>query len=133
MALTLDVTTELEHQIAREARRKGLDPKGFILGLLRDHLASEATPRSHRSESELLEEINQGFPAEHWERYRELAAKRRAETQTGEEHADLLSMIQIREEANVRRVECLAELAKRRNVPMSLLVEQMGIEPAVED
>jgi len=74
-----------------------------------------------------LEEINQGFPAEHWQRYRELAAKRRAETLTPEEHAELLDMIRVREEANVHRVECLAELAKRRQVPLRTLMDQMGI------
>jgi hypothetical protein len=132
MALTLDVTTELEHQILREARRKGLDAKGFILGLLRDYLASEASSRSQRGENELLEEINRGFPVEHWERYGELVEKLRGETLTSEEHAEMLSMIRIREEANVHRIQCLAELAKRRKVPMRVLMEQMGIEPAVD-
>ncbi len=39
MTLTLEVTTELEHKILREARRKGLDAKGFVLGLLVDYLS----------------------------------------------------------------------------------------------
>ncbi len=133
MTLTLDIAAELEHQIHREAQRKGLDAKGFVLGLLRDYLASKAPSSAERSESELLEEINQGFPAEHWERYRELAAKRRAEALTVEEHAEMLDMIQVREEANVHRVECLAELAKRRQVSLRVLMDQMGIEPAVDD
>jgi hypothetical protein len=132
MTLTLDVTSELEHQIHREAQRKGLDAKSFVLSLLRDYLASEASSTAQRSESELLEEINRGFPAEHWERYGELVAKRRAETLTAEEHAEMLSMIRLREEANVHRVECLAELAKRRQVPLRTLMEQMGIEPTID-
>lgn len=131
--MTLDITTELEHQIQREARRKGLDAKGFVLGLVRDYLASEAPVSAERSEDELLEEINRGFPAEHWQRYRELVAKHRAETLTAEEHAELLSMIQMREEANVHRVECLSELAERRQVPLRALMEQMGIEPKIDD
>ena len=49
-----------------------------------------------------------GVPAEHWERYGELDAKRRAETLPAEEHAEMLALIQIREEANVQRFECLA-------------------------
>ncbi len=133
MTLTLDITAELEHQIQREARRKGLDAKGFVLDLLRNYLASEASSSTQRSESELLEEINRGFPAEHWQRYSELAAERRAETLTAEEHAEMLSMIQLREEANVHRVECLAELAERRQVPLRVLMEQMGIEPKIDD
>ena len=133
MAMTLDITTELEHQILREARRKGLDAKGFVLGLLRDYLTSEASSSAGRNESELLEEINQGFPAEHWKRYGDLAVKRRAETLTAEEHAEMLAMIQVREEANVHRVECLAELAKLRQVSLKVLMDQMGIEPTIDD
>ncbi len=116
-----------------EARRKGLDAKGLVLGLLRDYLATRASSSADRSESELLEEINRGFPAEHWKRYDELVAARRAETLTAEEHAELLAMIQVRKEANVHRVECLAELAKRRQVPLRVLMDQMGIEPTVDD
>lgn len=132
MTLTLDVTAELEHQVVREARRKGLDPKGFILGLLRDYLASQAPSITQIDESELLEEINRGFPAEHWKRYEELVTKRRAETLTDDEHAEMLAMIQLREEANVHRVECLAELAKRRQVPLRELMDQMGIVPTID-
>jgi hypothetical protein len=101
MTLTLDIATELEHQVLREARRKGLDAKAF--------------------------------PTEHWVRYQELVAKRRAETLTTAEHAEMLAMIQVREEANVHRVECLAELAKRRQVPLRELMAQMGIEPTTDD
>ncbi len=133
MTLNLDVSTELEHQILLEARRKGLDPNGFVLGLLREYLASPAVSTAQQSESELLEEINRGFPAGHWRRYGELVKKRRAETLTAEEHAEMLAMIQVREQANVHRVECLAELAKRRQVPLRVLMEQMGIEPQVDD
>ncbi len=131
--MTLDITAELEHQILREARRKGLDAKGFVLDLLRDYLTAEASSHAVRNESELLEEINQGFPAEHWERYGELVAKRRAETLTAEEHAEMLAMIEVREEGNVHRVECLAELAKLRQVSLRLLMDQMGIEPTIDD
>ncbi len=45
----------------------------------------------------------------------------------------MLAMIRTREEANVYRVECLAELAKRRQVPLRMLMEQMGIEPTIDD
>ncbi len=91
MTLTLDVTTEVESQLLRAARLKGLDAKSFVLALLRDYLISQATSIAERSESGLLEEINQGFPAEHWQRHEELAAKHRAETLTAEEHTEMLA------------------------------------------
>ncbi len=133
MALTLDIATDLEHQIHREARRKGLDTKGFVLSLVKDYLASETASTADRSESELLEEINRGFPREHWKRYGELDVKRQSESLTAEEHAELLALIQVREEANVHRIECLVELAKRRQVPLRALMDQMGIQPTIDD
>ncbi len=129
MTLTLDIATDLEHEILQEARRRGLDAKSFVLDLLRESLASKKSPQSTRSESELLEEINRGFPSEVWGRYRELVAKREAETLSTEEHADLIDMIDRVELANAHRIECLAELATRRQVPLRVLMAEMGIQP----
>jgi hypothetical protein len=80
-----------------------------------------------RSESDLLEEINQGFPEEIWRRYRELVAKREDDTLSAEEHTELLAMIDRVEIANSHRIECLAELANRRQVPLRALMAEMGI------
>ncbi len=132
MTLTLDIATELEHQILQEAGRKGLDAKSFVLGLLRDSLASMASSGNARSESDLLEEINQGFPEEIWRRYRELVAKRQDETLSAEEHTELIAMIDRVEIANARRIECLAELANRRQVPLRELMAEMGIQPTAD-
>ncbi len=132
MTLTLDIATELEHQILQEAGRKGLDAKSFVLGLLRESLASMASSGNARSESDLLEEINQGFPEEIWRRYRELVAKRQDETLSAEEHTELIAMIDRVEIANARRIECLAELANRRQVPLRELMAEMGIQPTAD-
>ncbi len=132
MTLTLDIATELEHQILQEAGRKGRDAKSFVLGLLRESLASMASSGNARSESDLLEEINQGFPEEIWRRYRELVAKRQDETLSAEEHTELIAMIDRVEIANARRIECLAELANRRQVPLRELMAEMGIQPTAD-
>ncbi len=130
MTLTLDITTDLEHQILQEARRKGLDAKSFVLDLLRETLSAQVSSVRAQRESDLLEEVNRGFSAELWERYRELVAKRQAETLSGEEHAELITLIDRVELANARRIECLAELATLRQVPLRELMAKMGIEPA---
>lgn len=132
MTLTLDIATDLEHQILQEAQRRGLDAKSFVLDLLRETLASRATSQGTLRESELLEEINRGFPEEVWARYKELIAKRQAETLSAEEHSELIGLIDRIEVANAHRIECLAELATRRQVPLRKLMVEMGIEPSVD-
>lgn len=132
MALTLDIAADLERQILRQARRRGVDAKSFALALLRESLASAASQEGKSSESELLEEINRGFPADVWARYRELVAKRQAEDLEAEEHAELISLIDRIEVANAYRVECLAELANLRQVPLRALMAEMGIQPTTD-
>ncbi len=129
MTLTLDIAADLERQLLRQAHRRGVDAKSFALALLRESLASTTSPVGTRSESELLEEINRGFPADVWARYRELVAKRQAETLDAEEHAELIALIDRIEVANAHRIECLAELANRRQVPLRELMAEMGILP----
>lgn len=132
MTITLDLATDLEHQILQEAHRRGLDAKSFVLDLLRESLATKASSESARTESELLEEINRGFPTEVWTRYRELVAKRQDETLTDEEQAELIALIDRIEIANAHRIECLAELATRRQVSLRALMAEMGIQPAID-
>jgi hypothetical protein len=132
MTLTLDIASELEHQILQEARRKGLDTKSFVLHLLREAMASKVSSVAAQRESELLLEINRGFPPEVWKRYRELVAKREDETLSVEEHAELIALIDQVELANARRIECLAELANLRQVPLRELMTKMGIQPTAD-
>ena len=132
MTLTLDIASDLEHQILQEASRRGLDATSFVLDLLRESMASKASSGSDLSDTELLEEINRGFPAEVWARYRELVAKRQDETLNAEEHTELIILIDRIEIANAHRIECLAELATRRQVPLRTLMAEMGIQPAAD-
>lgn len=133
MTLTLNLATDLEHQLLQEAHRRGLEPQSFILKVLRERLlAVGPLVWSNSSEKDLLEEINQGFPAAVWGRYRELLAKLEGETLGEEEHQELLGLIDQIEIANAHRIECLAELANRRRVPLETLMAELGIQPAVD-
>lgn len=89
--------------------------------------------RSARSlpkvEAQLLKKINQGLPLEIQKRFRELNAKRKAETLTPEEHQELLRLIDQIESANVKRVKYLAELAGIRGVTLTALMEDLDIRP----
>lgn len=133
MTLTLELAPDLQVRLLREADRQGLDAKRFVLGLIQRQLAGDEAPLSPESQtdSELLEAISRGLPAEGWERYHDLIAKRRAETLTPAEYAELIATTESIEEANVQRVACLAELADRRRISIDQLMDDLGIRPAI--
>ncbi len=131
MVLTLEVQPELEDELRHAAGLSGLDTSSFVLNLLREHLRRGQNAPEDMSEKELLAEINRGLSAAEWERYKKLIDRRRAETLTSEEHAELIATTDRLEEANVLRVQCLAELARRRRVTISELMDELGIKPEV--
>jgi hypothetical protein len=75
-----------------------------------------------------LQEINVGLPGETWQRYRELIQRRRGETLTASEQAELISISDQIEELDARRAERLVELARTRNTSLAALMEQLGIK-----
>ncbi len=64
-----------------------------------------------------------------WQEYQDLIAKRRAQTLTPEEHARLIALSDTIEEAHVERMMSVAELARRRQLPLTTLMKQLGIKP----
>ncbi len=130
-AVTLDITPELESRLYREAAREGLDTQGYILSTLREHLARVRRPTEARlpaDEAALLQEINRGLPTETWQHYGELKEKRRAETLTPEERAELIALSDQIEAMNVRRMESVIELARLRRMPVEALMDDLGIK-----
>ena len=77
----------------------------------------------------MLQKINQGLPEATWQEYQFLIAKRRAESLTPEEHTRLIALSDTIEEAHVERMTLLAELARRRQTPLKMLMGQLGIKP----
>lgn len=80
------------------------------------------------TESTLLQQVNLGLSQEEWGHYRELIAKRRAETLTHDEQEELIALSDRIEEANARRMESLVKLARLRETPLEVLMEQLGIK-----
>ena len=135
-AVTLEITPDLESQLRREAAREGLDTQGYILSTLRERLAGvrrATAPRLTADEAALLREINRGLPTETWQHYGELKAKRRAETLTPAEHAELIALSDQIEEMNVRRMESVIELARLRQTSVDALMDDLGIKSPLYD
>jgi hypothetical protein len=131
MALTLEITPDLESALRREAARQGLDTQGYVLDALRERLATAreiAAPRLPAEEAELLQEINRGLPSETWRRYAALKDQRRAGTLTPQEQTELIAFSDQIEAMNVRRMECVVQLARQRRTSVDALMDDLGIK-----
>ena len=81
-----------------------------------------------RAESDLLRRVNQGLPEEAQTLYRALNRKRRDKGLTASESQQLLTLTEELERLNSQRMMALAELSKLRQTPLTVLMEQLGLE-----
>jgi hypothetical protein len=65
-------------------------------------------------------------------RFRDLVAKREAETITPEELAELIDLTDQREADQARRIAALGALAKLRGVAITDLMATLGIAPSAD-
>jgi hypothetical protein len=79
------------------------------------------------TETDLLQQINQGLPLTIHPRYEELNAKLHVETITPAEHEELLQLSDELEQADAERLRHLIALAQLRQVPIDTLMDQLGI------
>jgi hypothetical protein len=94
---------------------------------LKPRVPHSPVPHLSQEEAQLLQQINLGFSPEFWERYHELVARLRNETLTPDEQTELIAMSDQIEEANVRRMEHVAELARLRKKSLVAVMEELGI------
>jgi antitoxin component of RelBE/YafQ-DinJ toxin-antitoxin module len=131
MTIQLSVTSELERQLRKVADQMGLTPDTYIMRLLQKDLQTRAAPaRLSPEESKLLKQINASLSAIEWERYRILLEKRDNEILTASEQTELIALSDQIEEANARRMEAVAELARVRKTTVPSLVENLGLSSA---
>jgi hypothetical protein len=135
MTITLEVASELENQIKQAAAKVGLSPDAYIL----ESVTQRLQPTQRRSspvkclsqqEATLLQTINESLAQMDWPRYRKLIAKRQAETLTPSEQTELIALSDYLEEANVKRIESLAQLAALRKTTVPALMQALGLKPA---
>jgi hypothetical protein len=134
MTITLEIAPELERQIRQEAARVDLAPEAYIVEAVQERLTRTRPRRRHAQrlsseEVRLLSKINLGLSPNEWERYHALVARRKAETLTSDEQTELIALSDRLEEANARRIESLAELARVRNTSLEALIRELGLTP----
>jgi hypothetical protein len=89
--------------------------------------AQRRAPGLPKDETELLQQINCGLPADIRQRYDALNAKLHDETITPEEHEALLTLIDRIELADAERMQRLVALAQIRGVSVDTLMAQLGV------
>jgi hypothetical protein len=82
------------------------------------------------AESNLIKQINRGLPDKLSSRYKQLVQKRKRGTLNDDELAELLELTHQSENTDSERAAALLELARLRNIPVRLLMKQMGIKAA---
>jgi hypothetical protein len=133
MTLTLKLNPQLEEQLRQEAARLGVGPDDYAVRAISERLGQSQPlpPHLTAEESDLLQRINHGFPAEVWRRFDDLIAKRKAETLTDAEHRELIQLSDEIETAHLGRLQLVAQLARLRNMPLLDFMRQMGIGPHI--
>lgn len=129
MTITLDLPDTLERQLRAEAARNGLSLGRQIVRQLEVRQPPVAT--APLSESALLKKINLdlGIAPAVWERYDWLRRQLRRGMMTETEHQELLSLIELVENANVERLNCLVALSRLRAVSLEKTMSDLGISP----
>ncbi len=91
--------------------------------------AKRIAPNLSKEETSVLKKINRSLPPNRKKRLTLLDVKRSEGNLTGEEHQELLTIVDELEQLNIERVQYLGELAVMRGVPVRELIDQLGIRP----
>ena len=82
------------------------------------------------TETRLIKRINRGLPQEVSDRYAQLVQQRKRKNLTSDERAELLKLTEEVETRDAERAEALLALANYRQVPVRVLMKEMGIKAA---
>lgn len=128
--VTISIPTALKAKLRRGAIRKGISPDEYIVQALERSVSVdpvEGVPHLSKDESQLLQEINKGLPAEMWAEYHALNVDRDDEALTPDQHKRLIEISNQIEVQNAHRIGALARLAEVRHTTLLDLMESLGI------
>ncbi len=121
-----------EHLLAAADQLDPADLRPFVSQVVA-RAARRLAPSVSESETVHLQKINRGLRAGVDRRYRELVAKRRAETLRPNEHTELLELKEDVEKWQAEQIQHLIDFARIRGTSLSELKDELGIEaPPVE-
>lgn len=131
MSLIIDLDRSTERKLKSVASQSGTSTQSLALDILKGHLDkfNGSKPLNELSIPELYDEINRDMPEKEWKRYKWLNSKRRNETITRKELAELRRAVSRREVMHAHRLSFVAELARRRGTDLFAEMERLGIKP----
>lgn len=89
------------------------------------------TPSLSKTESELLQQINEGVPVEVRNHYERLHQKMLDEALTDDEQTELIALSDQIEQADAERLQQLIHLAQIRQVPVERLMNDLNLRRRV--
>lgn len=131
-AVAEQITLTLPDDLAKRVREVATSTQRGLEEVLLEwinHTSRQLSPQSPAevTEAKLLQQINLGFPADWWNRYRALIASRQAETISTTDLTQLIEMSETLEIANLKRIEALGELAQLRGCGIEQMMATLGI------
>jgi hypothetical protein len=119
--VTSEITIDVDQLLRGVAQLETSDLERFVEQV---NLILSQRKTTHQVESQLLQRIRQSLPETTHQRYNQLSEKLRSETIAPDEHQELLSLIDVVEQANVDRLQCLVELAQLRQISLNDLMKR---------
>jgi hypothetical protein len=119
-----NISTEQLLRAVEHLPRRELD--AFVTQVLRLRARRESGSLN-KVESDLLLQINAGWPAHVQQRHDELVAKREQETIAAEELQELIALTDEAEQRNVERLQALSALAALRSTTIPHLMTSLGL------
>lgn len=125
MSLTISLPPDVERRISEEAEREGIPAVDLVRKTLEVRWATAPNP----TEAALLARINEGFPAEFWERYQTLRPRIRETVASESERTEFLEMAERVERRQTERLGALVGLARLRGEDLDATISSLGLEP----
>lgn len=125
MNIILELPEALEHQLREEAALHGMTLNHYIIERLTEKRADQKNVPL--TEDALLQKINLGIEEEEWNRFHALVALRKSAQINEAEQQELTALTEKIEAAHAERLPYLVELAFLRNVTLSQLMKDLGL------
>ena len=127
-------TVKIEAQLSKEDLLEAVQQLSLseLEQFTQDIIAVQAKQKANNlsaNETELLFKINQNLNKNKLDKYKLLITKRNQEILTEKEYQELLLLTNEVEKHQAQRLEYLAQLTQIRQVSLSNLIIQLGIQP----
>jgi hypothetical protein len=135
MTLTVELPASVEQRVRQRAAAVGYAPEAIIAELVQDHFSAAATVPDALTEEETrwLKQATEVPRPGVRERWRELDRLRRTDSLNPSQQAEMVKLYDEIETNHARRIEAAVELARRWQVSLDSMMDQLGLSPPADD